>query len=171
MAITPPSDIISDVARAADPSRYQAAAQKLVDGTGPADGASFDDVVRATAGRSAMTSGADIYAMRNSLRNDSQAAGAEKTKQAHQEFEAYILQTFIESMLPKDAENTYGKGNAGSVWKSMMAEQISAQISKAGGIGIAKHILAGQNGTQGIVPSADRSVSGAISAALESKSL
>jgi hypothetical protein len=44
-------------------------------------------------------------------------------------------------MLPKDAENTYGKGSAGSIWKSMMAEQIGAQLSRAGGIGIAKHIL------------------------------
>ena len=60
---------------------------------------------------------------------------------AHQEFEAYILQTFVESMLPKDAENTYGKGNAGSIWKSMLAEQIGGQLSKAGGIGIAERLL------------------------------
>ena len=64
-----------------------------------------------------------------------------KAKKAHQEFEAFVLQTFVESMLPKDAENTYGKGSAGSIWKSMMAEQIGAQLSRAGGIGIAKHIL------------------------------
>ncbi|WP_445502363.1 rod-binding protein [Microvirga sp. G4-2] len=44
-------------------------------------------------------------------------------------------------MLPKNAENTYGKGNAGSIWKSMMAEQIGTQVARAGGIGIAEHIL------------------------------
>lgn len=141
MAISPPSDIVSDVARAADPARYQAAAQKLLNGASAVDGASFEDAVKSVAGQPLMAPGSDVYTVRNSLRNDAELASAARTKKAHQEFEAYILQTFVESMLPKDAENTYGKGNAGSIWKSMMAEQIGAQISKAGGIGIAKRLL------------------------------
>ncbi len=36
----------------------------------------------------------------------------------------------------------YGKGNAGGIWKSMLAEQIGTQIAKAGGIGIAKMLNA-----------------------------
>jgi hypothetical protein len=151
MAISPPSDIVNDVARAADPARYQAAAQKLLDGASAVDGASFEDAVKSVAGQPLMTSGADVYTLRNSLRNDAELAGAARTKKAHQEFEAYILQTFVESMLPKDAENTYGKGNAGSIWKSMMAEQIGAQISRVGGIGIAKQLL----GSREAGPSAD----------------
>lgn len=141
MAISPPSDIVNDVARAADPARYQAAAQRLLDGASAVDGASFEDAVKSVAGQPLMTSGADVYTLRNSLRNDAESASAARTKKAHQELEAYILQTFVESMLPKDAENTYGKGNAGSIWKSMMAEQIGAQISRVGGIGIAKQLL------------------------------
>src|SRR3712207_24005 len=141
MAISPPSDIVNDVARAADPARYQAAAQKLLEGASAADGASFEDAFKAASGSPLMASGADVYTLRNSLRNDAESLNAAKTKKAHQEFEAYILQTFVESMLPKDAENTYGKGNAGAIWKSMMAEQISAQIARAGGIGVAKHVL------------------------------
>ena len=140
MAISPPSDIISEVARAADPARYQAATQNLLQGASPAGGASFEDAVRAVSARP-VGMGADIYQIRTSLRNDAELTAAEKAKKANQEFEAFILQTFVESMLPKDAENTYGKGNAGSIWKSMMAEQIGAQIAKAGGVGIAKHIL------------------------------
>ena len=140
MAISPPSDIVNDVARAADPARYQAAAQKLLDGASPVGGASFEDAVKA-AGQPLMAAGADIYTLRNSLRNDAESVEAAKAKKAHQDFEAFVLQTFVESMLPKDAENTYGKGSAGSIWKSMMAEQIGAQLSRAGGIGIAKHIL------------------------------
>jgi flagellar protein FlgJ len=140
MAISPPSDIVNDVARAADPARYQAAAQKLLDGASPVGGASFEDAVKA-AGQPLMAAGADIYTLRNSLRNDAESVEATKAKKAHQDFEAFVLQTFVESMLPKDAENTYGKGSAGSIWKSMMAEQIGAQLSRAGGIGIAKHIL------------------------------
>ena len=141
MAISPPSDIISDVARAADPTRLQAASRKLTEGASPAEGASFDDAVKAAADRPLMMPGADIYSLRNSLRNDAETANADKVRKAHQDFEAYILQTFVESMLPKDAENTYGKGNAGSIWKSMLAEQIGGQLSKAGGIGIAERLL------------------------------
>ena len=151
MAISPPSDIVNDVARAADPTRYQAAAQRLLEGASAVDGASFEDAVKAVSGQPLMTSGADVYTLRNSLRNDAESGSVAKTKKAHQEFEAYILQTFVESMLPKDAENTYGKGNAGSIWKSMMAEQIGAQISKVGGIGIAKQLL----GSRKTGPSAD----------------
>lgn len=144
MAISPPSDIINDVARAADPTRYQAAAQKLINGAAPvSDGAGFADAVQALSGRP-MMAGADVYTLRNSLRNDAESAEALRAKKAHQDFEAYILQTFVESMMPKESEAVYGKGSAGSIWKSMMAEQIGAQISKAGGIGIAKHLLNAQ---------------------------
>ncbi|MBA1154701.1 rod-binding protein [Microvirga mediterraneensis] len=165
MAISPPSDIINDVARAADPARYQAASQKLLDGASALDGASFDDAMKSMAGQPLMASGADIYTLRNSLRNDAESASAARTQKAHQEFEAYILQTFVESMLPKDAENTYGKGNAGSIWKSMMAEQIGAQISKAGGIGIAKRLLDAQEPGRSSdirVPPAPASFSGKV---------
>jgi hypothetical protein len=164
MAISPPSDIISDVARAADPARLQAASRKLMDGASPVDGASFDDAVKAAADKSLMMSGADIYSLRNSLRNDAENANAEKARQAHQEFEAYILQTFVESMLPKEAENTYGKGSAGSIWKSMLAEQIGAQLSKAGGIGIADKLLnARKNGpSAGAHPAPSESVNGLL---------
>lgn len=141
MAISPPSDIISDVARAADPARYQAAAQNLLSGAAPAGGPSFDDAVRSVSSRPNI-GGADIYQIRNSLRNDSETAAAAKAKRTAQEFEASILQSFIETMLPKNADNVYGKGNAGSIWKSMMAEQIGAQVAKSGGIGIAQHVFA-----------------------------
>ncbi|WP_243374092.1 rod-binding protein [Microvirga solisilvae] len=140
MAISPPSDILSEVARAADPARYQVATQKLLTNAPAAGDASFEDTVRAMSSRPVGGS-ADIYQIRNSLRNDAETTAAEKAKRTNQEFEAFILQTFVESMLPKNADNTYGKGTAGSIWKSMMAEQIGTQVARSGGIGIAQHIL------------------------------
>lgn len=140
MAINPPSDILSEVARAADPTRYQAAARSLLQDTSPAGVPTFEDTVRSIAARP-IGVGADIYQIRNSMRNDAESAAAAKSKKAAQEFEAFVLQTFVESMLPKEAENTYGKGSAGSIWKSMMAEQVGAQVARAGGIGVAKYIL------------------------------
>ena len=58
-----------------------------------------------------------------------------------QQFEAFVLQSFIENMLPEDNEAVYGNGLAGGMWKSMMAEQIANQLAKAGGIGIADRVL------------------------------
>ncbi len=40
--------------------------------------------------------------------------------------------------MPEKSETVFGKGNAGHIWKSMLAEQIGQQIAKAGGVGIAK---------------------------------
>ena len=140
MAINPPSDILSEVARAADPSRYQAATRNLAQGSAPVGETTFEDAVRSISARPVGV-GSDIYQIRNALRNDAESAAAAKSKKTAQEFEAFILQTFVESMLPKEAENTYGKGSAGSIWKSMLAEQVGAQVAKAGGIGIAKYIL------------------------------
>ena len=58
----------------------------------------------------------------------------------YRKFEAFVLQMFVESMLPKDATNVFGKGTAGTVWRSMLAEQISNEMAKGNGIGIAKQL-------------------------------
>jgi Rod binding domain-containing protein len=47
---------------------------------------------------------------------------------------------FVESMLPKDAEQVFGKGSAGNIWRSMMAEQIGNEMAKGKGIGIAQQL-------------------------------
>ncbi|MGO4707452.1 rod-binding protein [Microvirga sp. 2MCAF38] len=142
MGINPPSDIVHDVARAADPMRYRAAANRLSQIAGASNAGEFADAFKAAATAPIGHMPSDPYAARTVIRNDSTLNGAGKSKEAYQKFEAFILQTFIESMMPKEAETVFGKGTAGSVWKSMMAEQIGTQISKAGGIGIAKKIFA-----------------------------
>jgi Rod binding domain-containing protein len=55
-------------------------------------------------------------------------------------FETFVLQTFIDSMLPKNSTNLFGKGFAGEAWRSMLSEKLATQIAKNGGIGIAKTI-------------------------------
>ena len=49
------------------------------------------------------------------------------------------MTSFVESMLPKDAE-LFGDKQSAGVYRSMMAEQFANQIAKAGGIGIAKAV-------------------------------
>lgn len=55
-----------------------------------------------------------------------------------QEFEAFVLQSFIEAMLPRDAEATFGHGTAGAFWRSMLAEQMARELARTGGIGLAQ---------------------------------
>ena len=70
------------------------------------------------------------------LHADAQAKADKKAK-----FEAMVLQTFLQSMLPKDTESVYGGGVAGEMWQSMLAEQLGNVMAKRGGIGIADRIL------------------------------
>jgi Rod binding domain-containing protein len=58
------------------------------------------------------------------------------------EFEASILKTFVDAILPKDETDVYGQGSAGDIWKSMLADQIAKQIAKSGAFGISKRLFA-----------------------------
>ena len=57
-------------------------------------------------------------------------------------FEGFVLQTFIETIMPKDSESTFGSGLAGDMWKSMLSEKIANVVASRGGLGIANRILA-----------------------------
>jgi len=69
------------------------------------------------------------------------AAGTDPAKK-FKKFEAMVLQTFIQNMLPKDTEGVYGTGLAGDMWKSQLAERVADVMAERGGIGIAKSLLA-----------------------------
>jgi hypothetical protein len=66
-----------------------------------------------------------------------------------------VLQTFIQNMLPKDAEGIFGKGLAGDMWKARMSENIADVVAARGGIGIAQtlasahYLAAGQTDAAG----------------------
>jgi flagellar protein FlgJ len=142
MAISPPSDIVLDVARAADPTRYQTASKRLSELSSTSNASEFADVFKGTASRSFNPLSLDPYTVKTTNRNETALSGADKTNSAYEQFEAFVLQSFVESILPKESEAVFGKGTAGGIWKSMLAEQIGTQIAKAGGVGIAKKVLA-----------------------------
>ncbi|AWN37628.1 rod-binding protein [Methylobacterium radiodurans] len=133
MSISPPTDIVMDVAKAADPQRYQEAAAKL---SAPGDPAAFTDAVRAAG--LALHMPLDARGSLTSLQNQTTLAGAGPVSDPYKKFEGLVLQQFVEAMMPDKSETVFGKGNAGHIWKSMLAEQIGQQIAKAGGVGIAK---------------------------------
>lgn len=72
-----------------------------------------------------------------------EAARVRKAADPAQKFEAFVLQSFIQEMMPDTAEGVFGSGISGDFWKSMMAEKIAEQVSARGSLGIAKTIKAG----------------------------
>ena len=147
MAINPPSDIILDVARAADPLKYSAAVERLsrLGETDEAD-TSFDVLlgsIDADVGASVeQPFGLGLADLRSRLNPITAAVAASGQGGPYRQFEAFVLQTFIQSMFPKEATHVFGDGIAGSYWSSMLAEQVANQVAKAGGVGIADEIAA-----------------------------
>lgn len=147
MAISPPSDIVLDVTRAADPMRQQTAFERLARMSVPGmAGTLFASAIDAAspAGSGGLSGAREKFAAMGS--NETGAADAtpeaRKTKKTLQQFEAQVISTFIEQMLPEATKNTFGDGMAGGVWRSMLSEQIAGELAKSGGLGIRDKIAA-----------------------------
>jgi peptidoglycan hydrolase FlgJ len=146
VSISPPSDLIVDVAKAADPQSYRAAVDKLA----RADAASGDyDLAAAAvaAAADAKSPAAATPPMNTPVTGASLPAAsgphpptkAQKAN-AYSKLEAYFLQTFVEAMLPKDSEALFGSGVAGNIWKSMLAEHLANELAQGTEFGIAKKL-------------------------------
>lgn len=153
MSINPTSDIVLDVALAADPRRYEAAIARLRQLKGSAEIAAAavsappteTAAPSATVGAVAQDWPAPASPGAGSTTTPSQAGiRAQKKPDAFAQLEAFVLQTFITEMLPKNAENVFGKGTAGDVWRSMLAEKLANEIASSGQVGIAKRLAAAQ---------------------------
>jgi len=146
MSIFPTTDLVSDVARAANPQKLQSAMQRLVKITqGPnasqtSFAAAMRDAESALGPSKSPSSGAQGVALASAAPSPPALRAISSHSEAAQKFEAFILQSFVESVLPKQGGAAYGHGTAGGVWRSMMAEQLGAHLAKAGGVGIRKMI-------------------------------
>jgi Rod binding domain-containing protein len=144
MPIDPPSDVVLEVVNAADPARAAAAAQRLnaIAGAAAAQSEDFSQTLAQTA-PSASPATAPIAgaADARSRLADAAFAASDKAAKAQVDFEAVLLNGFVNEMLPKDASATFGQGLAGDMWKSMLADQVSRQIAKSGTLGIAKRLF------------------------------
>ena len=126
MAISPPGDIVLDVARAIGPQGMETAKAALEK--------------RAQSGIAAAPfepAGPEATAFNSTARSSSTTPASK----AYQRFEAVVLQTFLQSMMPKDSQAVYGSGLAGDMWKSELAQQVASVMAKHGGIGIANRLL------------------------------
>ncbi|WP_320200913.1 rod-binding protein [Agrobacterium sp. rho-13.3] len=135
MAISPPSDLVLDVVNAADPTQVLAAREKLRS-VSAANEASV--LTASNAGFASAINSIDTAAGKAGIGNIHPPVSSEKIPDTYRKFEASILSTMLQNMMPKESEEVYGKGSAGDFWKSMMAEQMADAVSKRGGIGIAE---------------------------------
>jgi Rod binding domain-containing protein len=134
LAISPPSDIVLDVARAVDPAELAAARTQLAERARAGVGkVGFPEIA------STEVSSKNLADMRFAGHADT--GKPDKTPEAYRKFEAVVLQSFMQSMMPKDSEAVYGKGLAGDMWKSELAKQLGTVLSERGGIGIANRLL------------------------------
>jgi Rod binding domain-containing protein len=134
LAISPPSDIVLDVARAVDPAELAAARTQLAERARTGIGKVGFPEINPTE-----TSSKNMADMGFAGHADTAKAG--KAPEAYRKFEAVVLQNFMQSMMPKDSEAVYGKGLAGDMWKSELAKQLGNVLSERGGIGIANRLL------------------------------
>ncbi|TIX91985.1 rod-binding protein [Rhizobium sp. P44RR-XXIV] len=134
MAISPPSDLVLDVVKAANPADVEVAQAKLA-----ANKAAFaaTSLAENGSGFGAAFSALNSAATQAGLANANTHTGTTKVPQVYRKFEAMMMQNFVKNMLPS-SETLYGKGSAGEIWKGMMAEQLGNTIAKNGGVGIAE---------------------------------
>ncbi len=144
MAIAPLSDIVLDVAGAADPVRRQEATERLAKlaGAAPSAQPAFSDLLHSSAVlHPSMPVGVAMGSRLGPI--DTRSASPNKV---YQKFEAVFLQNFVEAMLPKD-EELFGDAASADISRSMMAEQLAQQIAKTGKLGIASKIMAAHSAT------------------------
>lgn len=175
MAISPPSDIVLDVARAADPARLQLAVdrlQKLGNGIAGSQFAAAVDEAAPAGGVPGLAGAREKFAALVPAKLDNTASAvSSKNAKTMQQFEAQVIQTFIEQMMPEATANNFGSGTAGGVWRSMLSEQIANQIAKAGGLGLREKVeaaIAARNNTgavDGTVAAAHKLLDGRIAGA------
>ncbi|QTL04302.1 rod-binding protein [Aquabacter sp. L1I39] len=186
MGIQPPSDIVFGVMQAADPTRQQAVISKLraLAMGAPSESLAFDQVMPPkglpATPAPPLTPGLAPFAVSStvSLRNatalsrQQAGAGADVTPAAasFRKFEAMVMSQFVQAMMPQKAEAVFGNGNAGQIWKSMLAEKIADQAARAGGIGIAQRLATAfaarnQDAAQGAAQAEAAGATGASAAA------
>jgi peptidoglycan hydrolase FlgJ len=143
MAFNPRTDVILEVASAADPTRASLAAQRLSALASPnASTADFAADLDRVATTTSPTPAPLANAANARSRLSEAAGGSDKLGKTKTQFEAMMLSSFVNELLPKETGEVFGQGMAGDTWRSMLAEQVSMQIAKSGKLGIARRLFA-----------------------------
>jgi hypothetical protein len=139
LAFAPLYNLAIDAVRAAEPTRVAPTVRANAAAGVADDVPAFETIVRHAAEE-------PVSRPAPSSQAGSSATAASKQANALRQFEAFVLQSFVQSMLPKASATLFGKGTAGEVWRSMLAEKIGQQIAQSGTVGIAERIAASRPG-------------------------
>ena len=141
MSIQPPSDIVMDVARAADPAKRDAALRRLENLSGDA-GASFATTLASTLSPTAAAR-TDAATVRTSMTTaapvpaNSRATSTPRTMhEAMGALETLFLRNAFDTMLPASSHVPGFAGAGAGAWKSMLADALANQVAASGGLGI-----------------------------------
>lgn len=144
MAISPTSDLILDVARAADPQKALATTRALASASqGAVSSDASGDFAKAL--DSLPSAPAKVASADYSYRAPMASAHGPVETAAHKAavgLESVLLKSFVDQMLPKDAVGVFGGGVAGDVWKSMLSEKIANEVAKSGSLKLASRLFA-----------------------------
>ena len=157
MSINPVSDIVLDVARAADPIKSAAATERLLQaGAAEPAGAVFSGLMKTgDPGDAGLRS---ALAKTGGRPSSVSVTPMDARTKAYKGVEELVLQKLVETMLPKEDSGVFGNGTAGDVWRSMLAEQLAKQIGKSIDLGLMKSASAARAaesaGVHAIAPSA-----------------
>jgi peptidoglycan hydrolase FlgJ len=142
MSIQPISDIILDVANAADPAKVAAVKQKLADAAGGDFAALLLGGSNSGAQRPAVAGWSDqaksqFFSAPTGARIVEKGASENEAKRG---LETLVAKMMVETMLPKEGESTFGKGTAGGVWRSMLADRLASELTRGKGLGIMNNV-------------------------------
>jgi len=135
VSINPTSDILLDVARAADPAKSTAAAERLsrLAADGGVDDMQFANILSDVKTPSSAPLPA-IAEPRFANEAPEKAKDLAETK-AYQGIAALLLENLVENMLP-DSDEFFGEEAGAGVWRSMLAQELGTSLSKTLDLGI-----------------------------------
>lgn len=147
MTIFPATDLVVDVGRAADPAKRADALHRLerFSANAPEAGAYSNAELSSLIHRNQRPS-AQLSLQSRTTASIPTPIGKDESAAAFKKFEAFLLQTWLEVLLPGTDGGAYGHDNAGGVWRSLMAEQLGDQLAKNDSMGIGR--LLAQSNTQ-----------------------
>jgi flagellar protein FlgJ len=151
MSINPVSDIVLDVARAADLVKARVAAEKLSRGeaSDQASSSNFDHVLT--------NANATPQASWNGIINGGTTSSEilpnmDVRTKAYKGLEQLVLKNLVESMLPKESGTFFASGTASDIWRSFLADQLATQVGKTVDLGIVHQPTAAPNSFTSRVP-------------------
>ncbi len=179
MSISPPSDLILDVMKAADPQRMREAALRLKDMAAARTAAAetgagkWSESLRvagfspAGAGRKISTPHPDAASGTRSpapsipdvrtgpardhlsVARETSGSDGRRMRESFAALEGVVLENMLDGMLGGSGSSVFGEGLAGEYWKSMMARAIATQVARRGGMGLAEALVRRAGGPDG----------------------